>query len=70
MSIEKAKGKATIKRVLEYLSENDSAIMADISKSIRMPATTVNISLMRLMEVDLIEKSDHNYRICDPILRF
>ena len=70
MSIEKAKGKATIKRVLEYLSENDSAIMADISKSIRMPATTVNISLMRLMEVDLIEKSDHNYRICDPVLRF
>lgn len=70
ISIEKAKGKATIKRVLEYLSENDSAIMAEISKATKMPAATVNISLMRLMEVDLIEKSGHNYRICDPVLRF
>jgi hypothetical protein len=44
--------------------------MAEISKATRMPTATVNISLMRLMEVDLIEKSGHNYRICDPVLRF
>ena len=69
-SLEKAKGKATIKRVLEFLSENDAATMAQISKSTRMPITTVNISLLRLMEVDLVERIIQTYRICDPVLRF
>jgi len=69
-SLEKAKGKATIKRVLEHLSETDTATIAEISKATRMPITTVNISLLRLMEVDLVEKNNKIYNICDPILRF
>ena len=69
-SLEKAKGKATIKRVLEFLSENDASTMAQISKSTRMSITTANISLLRLMEVDLVERIAQTYRICDPVLRF
>ena len=69
-SIEKARGRSSIKRILEYLSENSLSSMIEISKATRMPLPTVNISLLRLTEVDLIEKVAHQYRICDPILRF
>ncbi len=69
-SIEKARGRASIKRILEYLSENSLSTMVDISKGTRMPLPTVNILLLRLTEVDLVERVAHQYRICDPILRF
>jgi len=69
-SLEKAKGKATIKRVLEFLSINGLSTMTDIAKSTKMTLQTVNISLIRLKEVDIVERIRQQYRICDPVLMF
>ncbi len=69
-SLERAKGKVTIKKVLEVLSKRELATISEISNTARMTIQTVNISLLRLMEVDLVEKIGQKYRICDPILMF
>jgi len=69
-SLGKAKGKATIKKVLEELAREEELSISEIAKKVRMTIQTVNISMIRLMEVDLVERMDKKYRICDPILRF
>lgn len=69
-SLERAKGKATIKKVLEFLSKNGLSTMTDIAKSTKMTLQTVNVSLMRLKEVDIVERIGQQYRICDPVLTF
>lgn len=69
-SLGKAKGKATLKRVLEELTREGGLSISDIAKRTRMSIQTVNVSMIRLMEVDLTEKIDKKYGICDPVLRF
>jgi len=69
-SIGRAKGKATLKRVLEELARGEELSISEIAKEARMSIQTVNVSIIRLMEVDLIEKIDKRFRICDPVVKF
>lgn len=69
-SLGRARGKATLKKVLEVLSKNESATVSETAQAAKMPLQTANISLIRLMEVDLVERTGQKYALCDPLLGF
>ncbi len=51
-------GNKTCKKILDYLSENDSS-ESDISKELKMPLNTVGYNIKKLVSSGLIESSNH-----------
>jgi len=70
VSLQRAKGYATLKTILLELAEKDGLTLTEISRKIKRRSGEVNIHLRRLMDVDFIIKRDLRYYFRDPVLKY
>ncbi len=69
-SLSRARGKTLLNVILNVLSHHEKLRLTDIAKKIFRSAPVTKSLLSRLIEVDLISKSDNFYSIPDPVLRY
>lgn len=69
-AISRARGKTLLNVILNVLSHYDKLRLTDIARKIFRSAPVTKSLLSRLIEVDLISKSDNLYSIHDPVLRY
>ncbi len=67
-NINRARGQTLLKAILKVLASMHQASLTEISKKIYRSAPVTKSLLERLIEVDLISKSDKKFSINDPIL--
>jgi len=68
-ALSRARGKTLLAVILNVLSHNEKLRLTEISKKIFRSAPVTKSLLSRLIEVDLISKSENLYSISDPVLR-
>lgn len=69
-AISRARGKTLLNVILNVLSHYDKLRLTDIARKIFRSAPVTKSLLSRLIEVDIIAKSDNLYSIHDPVLRY
>lgn len=69
-ALSRARGKTLLNVILNVLSHHDKLRLTDIARKIFRSAPVTKSLLSRLIEVDLISKSDNLYTIPDPVLRY
>ena len=69
-SLSRARGKTLLNVILNVLSHHEKLRLTDIAKKIFRSAPVTKSLLSRLIEVDIITKSDNLYSINDPVLRY
>ncbi|MEK6808154.1 MAG: hypothetical protein AABY14_00540 [Nanoarchaeota archaeon] len=70
LSLARARGKTLLNVILNVLSHYDKLRLTEIARKIFRSAGVTKSLLTRLIEVDIISKSDNLYSIPDPVLRY
>jgi len=69
LSLKEARGGGILKELLKIIATKDLHTLSQIAKEMKRSYPHTHEYLKRLIEVDLIEKKEHEYHIRDPLLR-
>jgi AAA+ ATPase superfamily predicted ATPase/DNA-binding Lrp family transcriptional regulator len=69
ISLERAKGYAALKTVLQVLAVEGEMHLSEIARRVRRSASATRENLKRLMEVDVITQAGRDFVYTDPVLR-